>query len=144
GTMTDGRHRLVQLHKGPNEIYGVLVGPERVRILDSARQNQGVKVSRTGVGHVAIDVVFLAIRVVIYRLDVTLMIGNQKNVGAGLLERVPRSGELNLLDSVGSEECDFASCQRAGHDDLRVECANGETIKRVRKCARESSCQPPA
>src|SRR3954447_5006982 len=114
--VADRRHRLALLEERLRERDGILVGAQEVRVGDAARQNERVVLVGLGVGDLAVDVERVALVEVVEALDLAALERDQLGLAALGLDRLPRLGELNLLDAlVRHEERDPLDIELAGH-----------------------------
>ena len=91
---------------------GVLVRAQEVGVRDAARQHEPVVVGRVGVGHGLVDLERVGLVEVVEGLDLAVLERDQLRRPAGLLDRLPRLGQLDLLDAlVGGEERDLLALQ---------------------------------
>src|SRR4051812_19646089 len=111
--VADRRDRLVGLGEGGRELDGVLVGPQEVAVRDAARDEQAVVVVDAHVGDRLVDRELVAVVEVVEGLDLAGVEADELGARAGLLERLARLGQLDLLDAVGGEDRDLLAVQLA-------------------------------
>ena len=99
--------------------HRVGVGADGVGVGDAAGQDQAVVVAGVRGGGGAVDGEAVGRIEVPERLDLAVLGGDQLGSAAGLLDRLPRLGELGLLDAlVRDDERDASVLELRGHVDL--------------------------
>src|SRR3954451_20674097 len=111
--VADRRDRLLGLREGGREVHGVLVGAQKVAVRDAAGNQQAVVVVRAGVRDLLVDRQLVAVVEVVEGLDLAGVEAEELGARAGLLERLARLGQLDLLDAVGGEDRDLLAVQLA-------------------------------
>ncbi len=149
--MADRADRLAGAGEGAHEIGGVLDDPELVGIGHAARQHQGVIVAGLRFAQHPVDPDLLARGQVVEALDLALLGGDDLDLGAFLLERLQRLGELDLFEAVGGQDGDLLALELSGHslasfDACRREAAPARPFQgsRVEHPARRGGCLPLA
>ena len=104
--VADHADRLGLLEERLDEAHGVLVHAQEVGVGDAARQHQPVVVGRVGVGDGLVDRERVGLVEVVEGLDLAVLDRDQLGLPAGLLDGLPRLGQLHLLDALGGEERD--------------------------------------
>ena len=95
----------------PEKGHRVLVEAHRVRIADPARDHECVVLLRADIGDLAVDVEGVGLVVVVEALDLALLERDELRLATGLFDRLPRLGELDLLDHVRREKGDLLTVQ---------------------------------
>ena len=115
--VADRRDRLAGLEERPRELDRLGDGPQDVGVGDAAGQNEGVVVVGVGVVDGRVDVEGVGLVEVVERLDRRPPRGAIScGLSAGLLDRLPRLGQLNLLDAlVGDQERDALAFDPVTH-----------------------------
>ena len=90
--------------------------PHRVRVADAARDHERVVVVDARVLDGAVDLERVGLVVVVEALDLALLERDQLRRAAGLLDRLPRLRQLDLLDHVGGEERNALALQLVSHE----------------------------
>ncbi len=92
------------------------LGAQVVGVRDAAGQHQAVVVAGVGVGDDHVDGERVALVEVVERLDLARLGRDQVGLGAGVLDRLARLGQLDLLDAlVRDEERDPLALQFISH-----------------------------
>ena len=115
GAVADRRHRLGLVEERAHERDGVRVGAQEVGVGDAARQHEPVVARGVGLLDGVVDRERVALVEVVEALDVAGLERDQLRRAAGLLDGLPRLGQLHLLDAVGGEERDRLALQLSGH-----------------------------
>ena len=105
GRVADGGHDLSVTEERLGEGDRVGVGAQRIGVGHAAGQDQRVVGPRIGVGDLAIGGEHVGLVEVVEALDLGRR-RHQVHGRAGVLDRVPRLGQLNLLHPFGGEEGD--------------------------------------
>ena len=114
--VADRGDRLALLEEAADEGDGVLVHAQEVGVGDAARQHEAVVVGRVGVGDRAVDRERVGLVEVVEGLDLARLGGEQLGLAALALDRLPRLGQLDLLDALGGdEERDPLALKLVGH-----------------------------
>ena len=102
--MADGSYRLTRLKEAANEVDGVLVQPQEVRVRNAPRQHEAIVlgdgrlrdrlVLREGVGPIEM----------VEGLDLTRLRGEKLGRGPGVLYGLSRLRQLDLLGVLRSDE----------------------------------------
>jgi len=146
-TVADGPDRLPLLEEGTHEGDCVLVRAQDVRVDYPAREYESVVVRRLGVLDRLVGRERLALVVVVEALDLALLQRDQHGLAAGLLDRLPGLGQLDLLDPVGRQERDALAAELVAHvSTSSVSVSRSAYPARERanaQGARRSTRQPP-
>ena len=110
--MTDRGDGLSGLEERADELDRVRVGAELVGVGHAAREHEPDEVVRVRVGDRDGGLEDVLLVEMVERLHVARFRGDEHGCALGLLHRLPRVGELDLLDAfVGDEEGDLVSGQ---------------------------------
>src|SRR6266508_2395917 len=115
GRVADCADRLALFEEVAHEVDGVLVLAQVVGIADTAGEDEAVIVARVGLLGRLVHLERVGLVVVVEPLNLAFLDRDQFELRAGLLERLPRLGELDLLDHVRREKRDFLALQLVGH-----------------------------
>jgi bacterioferritin len=111
--VADGAHRLLGLDERAHEGNGVRVGAQEVGVGHAAGQHESVVVVGAGVGSRLVSDERLALVEVLETLERALLQRDQVDLGALVLDRLQRVGQLDLLDPVGGQEGNALAVQLA-------------------------------
>ena len=101
-----------------HEAHGLRASSQVVGVGDAAGQDQGGELVGRRLAEHHIDVELIAWVEVVAALHLACFRRDEDGFAAGLLDRSPRLGELDLLDSiVGDQEGNPAALQLVGHGD---------------------------
>ncbi len=112
--------RLPLLDEPADEVDGVLVGAKLVRVHHPAGQNERVEVVGVRLLHGQVDRVRRTglQLLLVQRRDLALLERDERELGAGLLKRLPRLLQLALLVRIRGEECHLLPLQLVRHEPL--------------------------
>jgi hypothetical protein len=113
--VADHADRLGLLEEVTHELDGVGVGAQEVGVGDAAREHEPVVVGGVRVGDRPVDGERIGLVEVVEGLDVVIGDRDQLRRSARLLDRLPRLGELDLLDPLGRQERDLLAFQFISH-----------------------------
>jgi hypothetical protein len=105
--VADDPDRLPRLDEVADERDGVLVGPKRIGVPDSAGQHQRVVFANAHVVDRAVDLERVRLVVVVEALDPAFFERDEFSLPARLFDRLPRLRQFDLLNHVGREERDL-------------------------------------
>ena len=109
--VADRRDRLGLVEERAHERDRVLVGAQEVGVGDAAGQHQAVVARGVGRRRGVVDRERVALVEVVEALDVAGLERDQLRRAAGVLDGLPRIGQLHLLHAVGGEERDRLALQ---------------------------------
>ena len=113
--MADRRDGLARADEIADQLDRRLIGSQPVGAGDAARDNQGVVVGRLGVGRRLVDREQLALDVVLHGVDLAGLGRHEVDSRALVHDRLPRHGQLRLLDAVRGQECDPLALELVAH-----------------------------
>jgi hypothetical protein len=118
--VADRPDRLALVEEVADETDGVGARPQRVRVGDAAGKDEGVVVSPADPGDQPVHPDRARLVVMAGHLDLTGLDRDELHVGARVAQRLPRTGQLGLLDHVGRQERDLHALQLLSHCVLPV------------------------
>jgi hypothetical protein len=110
--VADHRGGLAVLEHALYERDGGVAGSQEVTVRDSPGNHHRVELEMVGVGEGAVHRERVALVEVVEGLDLIVFRSEQIDLGAGLVQRIARAGELDFLDPlVGDEDRDSLALQ---------------------------------
>ena len=105
--MADDADRLAALRELPDERDHVLVGAQLIRVRDAAREHERVVFVRLRLLDRPVDLERVSLVEVVPGLHLAVLDRDQLGLRTRLLDRLPRLGQLDLLDAFGCDEGDL-------------------------------------
>src|SRR2546421_1301011 len=113
--VADDADRLAARREVADERDDVLVRPELVGVRHAAREDEPVVIRRLRLLDRLVDLEAAALVEVLPSLNLAVLDRDQLRLAAGLLDRLPRLGQLGLLDTLRRDEGDLLALQLVCH-----------------------------
>src|SRR3954454_22125125 len=113
--VADRGDRLVRLREVGGELDRALVGTQEVAVRNAAGDQQAVVVVGADIVERLVDRELVGVVEVVEALDLAALEADEVSLRTGVLERLARLDELDLLDAVGCEDRDLLAVQLARH-----------------------------
>jgi hypothetical protein len=102
--VADGRYRLAALHEPADELHGVRLKSQGVRVGHTARQHEGVEVIDRHVLHDGVDGNSVGPVEVVEELGLAVLRADQHRLVTRVLHGVPRIGEFDPLGALRRDD----------------------------------------